>query len=221
MPESRIQQLNLSDSQLVDRVVYINRVCKVTKGGKRFKFSAVVVVGDQNGIVGAALGKAKEVPEAIRKAVEKAKRDACRIPIVNNTIPHPIVGEFGSTKVVMRPAAEGTGVIAGGAVRAVLEAAGVKNILAKCVGSRNPYNSVLATMNGLQRLMEPEVYHGRLREGDEVEAEQAEVDAAAEAGLEAMAAEGGEVELSQGAETPSEEPPASDDTTGIPETSDG
>ncbi len=172
MPESR---LDASDLQLIDRVVYINRVCKVTKGGKRFKFSAVVVVGDQNGTVGVALGKAREVPEAIRKAVEKAKRNACRIPIVNNTIPHPIVGEFGSTKVVMRPAAEGTGVIAGGAVRAVLEVAGIKNILAKCVGSRNPYNSALATLNGLQRLMEPAEYHRRLKEEEaEPETEEAE-----------------------------------------------
>ena len=163
MPKAETRSSDVGDAQLVDRVVYINRVAKVTKGGKRFKFTAVVVVGDQNGLVGTALGKAREVPDAIRKAVERAKRDMVSVPIISGTIPHPVIGKFGATKVIMRPAAEGTGVIAGGPVRAVLESCGVKNILAKCLGSRNAYNMVLATMDGLQKLMNPDEYHKRLK----------------------------------------------------------
>lgn len=163
MPKTETKRIDVADMQLVDRVVYINRVAKVTKGGKRFKFTAVVVVGDQNGFVGAALGKAREVPDAIRKAIEKAKRGLISVPIIGGTIPHPVIGRFGATKVIMKPAAEGTGVIAGGPARAVLESCGIKNILAKCLGSRNAYNMVLATMNGLQKLMNPDEYHRRLK----------------------------------------------------------
>lgn len=168
MSKADIRRINtqLLETQLVDRVVYINRVAKVTKGGKRFKFTAVVVVGDQNGLVGAALGKAREVPDAIRKAIDKARRNLMSVPIINGTIPHPVIGKFGATKVIMRPAAEGTGVIAGGAVRAVLESCGIKNILAKSLGSRNAYNMVLATLDGLKRLVSPEEYHRKLKSGE-------------------------------------------------------
>lgn len=167
--DTRRPETSTSETQLVDRVVYINRVAKVTKGGKRFKFTAVVVVGDQNGLIGAALGKAREVPDAIRKAIEKAKRGMLSVPIINGTIPHPVIGRFGATKIIMRPAAEGTGVIAGGAVRAVLESCGLKNILAKSLGSRNAYNMVLATLDGLQKLVSPEEYHRKLKSGELVQ----------------------------------------------------
>ena len=142
--------------QLTDKVVNIARVAKVVKGGRRFRFSAIVVVGDGAGRVGAGLGKAHEVPEAIRKAVEKAKKNMIQVPIINNTIPYAVQGEFGSGKVLLKPASEGTGVIAGGPVRAVVEVAGIKNVVTKCLGSHNPHNAVKATMAALKQLSSPE-----------------------------------------------------------------
>ncbi len=144
------------EAQLIDKVVSINRVAKVVKGGRRFRFSAIVVVGDGQGQVGAGLGKAQEVPEAIRKAMEQAKKNMVKVPLLRNTIPYAVQGEFGSGRVLLRPAAEGTGVIAGGPVRAVVEVAGIKNVLTKCLGSHNPHNAVKATMEALRQLAAPE-----------------------------------------------------------------
>lgn len=151
-----LTQEEINKLELIDKVVSIKRVAKVVKGGRRFSFSALVIVGDQAGHVGYGLGKANEVPEAIRKGVESAKKNIIKVPIINNTIPFMVKGNYGSGKIIMRPAPEGTGVIAGGAVRAVVESSGVKNVNAKSLGSSNPHNVVKATIDAFKQLKTPE-----------------------------------------------------------------
>ena len=166
------ERIDASQLDLRDTVVAINRVTKVVKGGKNLSFSALVVVGDGHGVVGFGVGKAKEVPSAIKKGIEAAKKRLIRVPLQGTTVPHPVVGRFGSGSVLLKPAPDGTGIIAGGAVRAVVESAGIQNVLTKSLGSANPHNVVRATFTGLQDLKDP-VTVARMRGKDLAELEEA------------------------------------------------
>ena len=194
----RQQQGRQQESEFVETVVHINRVAKVVKGGKNFSFSAVVVAGDGNGRVGFGTGKAREVPPAIQKAMEEAKREMITVPMVGGTVPHQIWGRWGATRVLLRPAAPGTGVIAGGGVRAVMESAGIQDVLTKIVGSRNPFNVVRATFDALTNLMTEERVR-RLRGLEPLAAPAAEAP-------EVPAAEAPEAEEPAAAEAVAEEP---------------
>jgi small subunit ribosomal protein S5 len=152
----KTERIDAEGLTLKDKVVFINRVAKVVKGGRRFSFSALVVVGNESGIVGIGKGKAAEVPEAIRKAVEQAKKRLIRFPLKEGTLTHRIIGKYGSNSVVMNPAPKGTGLIAGGAVRAVFEVAGIQDVVAKALGGHNPFNTVKATLDGLSNLKDPD-----------------------------------------------------------------
>lgn len=153
--EVNLERIKPEGLELKDQVISINRVTKVVKGGKNLSFSALVVVGNEGGIVGFGTGKAKEVPQAIRKAIESAKKNLIRVPLSGNTLPHSILGKFGAGSVLLKPAPEGTGVIAGGPVRAIMQSVGVKDVVTKCLGSNNPHNIVRATFQGLVSLKDP------------------------------------------------------------------